>query len=217
MLFCLLGVWQLHRYHEKEALLSRYHSRLHASPRPFVEQIHSADLEFQPVTVEGSYLNALTFLLQNRFYHDQLGFEVLTPFHVLGEKKVLLVDRGWIPRSHPPIEPVKGIQKISGYLKLLDRQTFILGKNILYPNVHPMVIQKIEIKDLEKVTQYSFFSLILRLNPSEPQGFIREWTMTVVPPERHMAYAVQWFLMAIVLCVAYFSFSCERKKEGEQT
>ena len=36
----------------------------------------------------------------------------------------------------------------------------------------------------------------LLLDPGEPDGFVRDWQAPGLPPERHLAYAGQWWLFA---------------------
>jgi cytochrome oxidase assembly protein ShyY1 len=43
---------------------------------------------------------------------------------------------------------------------------------------------------------------ILLLDPVVDSGFVRAWTPNVMPPERHRAYAFQWFsFVAVVLAI----------------
>ncbi len=218
ILCCALGVWQLHRYHFKQDLLATYQKQLNALPQPFLQVVNSKNnLQFRSVVVEGAYLNALTVLLQNRFHADQVGFEVITPLQIQGEKKLLLVNRGWVPKlsnqAAPVIENVHGVQHIKGYIKLVDEHQFILGKNMLNANISPRMMQKIDIDELSRVTQQPFYPFILRLDASSANGFVRDWVINVMPPERHMAYAVQWFFMALVLLLAYLGFCCHKVNE----
>lgn len=206
-LFCLLGTWQLHRYAYKKTLLSTYQERLTAKPT----QLGKDEVgQFQPVSVQGQYLGELTMLVQNKFHNDQLGFEVLTPVKVDGTEKLLLVDRGWVGSIKSSLTPLFQKGKLSGYIKILDEHQFILGKNILQPNASPLVMQKIDIDEISRITQHAFYPFILRLNPTEPNGFARDWVITSVIPQRHLGYAVQWFAMAFVLLIAFFCFCCER-------
>jgi surfeit locus 1 family protein len=219
MVCCILGTWQIYRYHYKKALVFNHEQRLKMLPKPFMLAFGSlTDLQFQPIAADGSYINAMTLLVQNRFHQGQLGYEVLTPLQIKGDKKLLLVDRGWIQKPKdqllPEIDKALGEQHITGYIKLLNEYQFILGKNILEPSKSPLVIQKIDIKELNQITQQVFYPFILRLNASQPNGFIRDWVITSMVPERHMVYAVQWFAMAIVLCIAYFCFCTERVKKS---
>lgn len=217
-LFCWLGVWQLHRYHYKETLLLTHQQRLAATPQPFIPLVNASKeidtLQFQSVTVEGHYRNSLTILIQNQFYHDQIGFEVLTPLEIPGQKKLLLIDRGWVKKPTdqilPSIDDVLGGQKITGYIKLMNEYQFILGQNISDVSAKPIIIQKIDMQELGQVMDQQFYPFILRLNPSQPHGFVRDWIVSTVLPQRHFGYAIQWFLMALVLFIAYICFCCER-------
>lgn len=206
VLFCVLGCWQLKRYHYKKNLLASYQNAFNQSPVQ-LEKIKNPN-KFQHIFVSGEWQNVDTVLLQNRFYHDQLGFEVLTVFKPFDSKKYLLVDRGWVPQIHDDVLAVLNKQKITGYIHFLDEYQFILGKNILQPKARPIIAQKINLVELGQIFGKDFFPFILRLDQTSPNGFAREWTITTVLPERHLGYAVQWFLMACVLLIAsiYFCF-----------
>jgi surfeit locus 1 family protein len=220
LITCSLGIWQLQRYHFKKTLLDTYQARLTSLPKNFLQLKDPAvNLQFQRVKVQGDYLNELTFLQQNRYYHDQMGYDVITPLRIPGQQKLLLVDRGWIPKSYnqimTSIENVNGKQSLVGYIKLLDEYQFILGKNILDPTIKPMLVQKIDVDEISQLMHQSFYPFILRLDASQSHGFIRDWTIATVLPQRHMAYAVQWFALALVLLIAYFGFCCERLESKE--
>lgn len=211
-LFITLGIWQIHRYHYKKNLLNTYQHNLASPPKAFLPLTKTTDsLQFQHVFVTGHYLDSL--LIQNQFHQNQIGFEVLTPLQIPGEKKLLLIDRGWVLKNNPVTAPT-GEQRITGYIKLLNEYRFILGKNILEPNTKPLTMQKIDIDELSHITGESYFPYILRLDPNEPHGFARNWMIVSAPPERHLAYAVQWFLLAIavVILFVYFCFSRERSQ-----
>lgn len=202
-LFCLLGKWQLHRYYYKKTLLSTYEHGLHAAPIPLSHLSNYS--QFQAVSVKGEYLNALTVFLSNRYYQGQYGVEVLTPFKIEGEQKWLLVNRGWIKDNNNQeviLNKVEGPQQITGYIKWVDEYQFILGENVLKQIPH-IIMQKIDLTMLSKLTRHAFYPFILRLNPAQSHGFIRDWTIATVPPQRHLAYAIQWFAMAIVVLIAF--------------
>lgn len=215
ILFCILGSWQLHRYEFKKSLINLSQQGQNALPKPFMLiGTNLKNAQFQPITVTGVFLNELTILLQNRYYKQKPGFEVLTPLQIPGDKKLLLINRGWIEK--PDIQKLataKGEQQMIGHIKLLDEYQFILGKNILEPNKKPMMIQKIDINEITQLTQHAFYPFVLRLDPAAPNGFIREWVISTTQPERHLMYAIQWFLMAGILVIAYLGFSTERVKQ----
>jgi surfeit locus 1 family protein len=212
-----LGKWQLYRYHYKQALLQAYASNQHATPVPAtgINQLTPA-LQFQQVAADGTYENADTVLLTNRPYHEQMGFEVLTPLRIAGEKKMLWIDRGWVAardeQSPPVILPVTTSQQIKGAVKFLDEYQFILGNNLL-ANGPPRQLQKMDIPALAKLTGQTYYPFIVRLDAKAENGFGRDWVISSVQPERHLGYAVQWFAMAIALLIATFCFCCEALPE----
>jgi surfeit locus 1 family protein len=222
IIFCLLSYWQFNRYEYKKSLLAEQHSRLLSSPKPFLTVANLADsqLQFQTVKVQGYYLNHLNILMQNEYYHDQLGYEVLTPLKIKGNDKLLLIDRGWVKAINnltpPKIANISGQQQIAGYIKTLNENKFTLGKNILNPDVYPLVIQKISFAELSQITKQSFYPYILRLNASAPNGFIRDWIISTMSPARHLGYAIQWLLMALALLIAYFCFSSQQVKNDDK-
>ena len=215
VLFGFLGVWQLHRYHFKKELLVSYQQRAHAAPKPFSAATQQA---FQNVSINGRYLNQFTVLMQNQFYHDRLGFEVFTPLQIPGQNKLLLVDRGWVAagknQTPPLLESPQGEQQIKGYIKLLNEYQYILGENLLNPKASPLIVQKIDVSELSRVTGQAYWPFILRLDPSQLHGFTRDWTVSAVLPERHMGYAVQWFALALMMIIAFSCFCFEKIEEN---
>jgi len=190
-----------------------YQQRLHANPVSFSQLDKTQNLQYQKVLLKGQYLDELTIYLQNQYHKDRLGYDVLTPIKIKNDNKLLLVDRGWLPEQiQPTIHEIPRTSRgtlISGYLKSFNEYQFILGKNILN-DTFPLLIQKINFSELEKMTHETFYPYVLRLDSTQPDGFTRDWTVVTVTPERHMGYAIQWFLMAIVLLIAYVCFCCER-------
>ncbi len=215
VLFIFLGSWQIHRYHYKKDLLNSYHQHHETNPKHFRTAVKQVS-DFQHINVEGNYLNELTMLIQNRPYKGKIGFEVLTPLQIPGESKLLLINRGWIPSlegsTAPPIPKIEGKQTLKGYIKFNEHQ-FILGQNIYYPNAKPLIIQKIDYPEISRILGQDFYPFLLRLDPGEPHGFVRDWIISTMPPERHMGYAVQWFVLALMVIIAYIGFCYEYRED----
>jgi surfeit locus 1 family protein len=215
--FCSLSVWQFYRYHDKQRLLKTYEERLQDLPKPFAFLTGNIkDFQFQPVVVEGEWMNTFSVFIQNRIYKGQPGYEVITPIRVMGGQKWLLIDRGWVPKdrdkSLPSLPPISGKLSLLGYIKLVDQHAFILGKNIINAEVKPWVMQKIDIDELQRLTKHEFYPFMLRLDPSESYGFVRDWVISITPPERHFMYAIQWLALAVVVLVGYLCFCTQRVK-----
>ena len=225
LLFIYLGIWQIERYHYKIHLIATYQAAAQAAPVP-IDTVNLTHLPaFQHVTATGVFLNDKTMLLDNQDNNGTQGYDVITPFKVNQSTRILLVDRGWVPltsvgalQTHnlnpnaSILKPILNQQQLRGYIKLPE-YAFILGPNILQPNLKPLVIQRINLKELSAFEHWQLYPFIVRLDQADPHGFLRNWQLFNILPERHMAYAVQWFVMALVLAIAYLMFS--RKKDDE--
>jgi surfeit locus 1 family protein len=221
-LFCALGTWQLHRFEYKKTLLTTYQQRLVSTPKTFLSLANQPpqSLQFQRIMAQGEFVNDLTMFVQNQVYKNQMGVEVLTPVRLPHSKNLLLIDRGWVPAGigqTPPIETVQGPQQITGYIKLLNEYQFILGKNIFDTRQRPIVMQKIDMTELSQLTHQSFYPFILRMDAKEAHGFVRDWAVITLLPQRHLGYAVQWFLLALVTLISFIIFCCERTRESHDS
>ncbi len=215
----LLGFWQLKRYHFKKELLEHYQKVTQLSPIPLKAIQGMKDIRYQPVKIRGHYLNSKSLLLENRFYNDRLGYDVLTPFQVSDTKKIVLVNRGWVPKPagniRPNIKSATETLEITGNIQIPEKYTFILGKNILNAKTYPIEVQKIDIAEFASLMNLPFYPFFLHLNLKDPSGFVREWQPITVMPERHMGYAIQWFLLGLTLLLGYFFLSCKRVNKSK--
>ena len=60
-----------------------------------------------------------------------------------------------------------------------------------------------EIAGLLHEREWTRAANVLLLDPGEPDGYLRQWQAPGFPPMRHLAYAVQWFGLALTLAVIY--------------
>jgi surfeit locus 1 family protein len=75
----------------------------------------------------------------------------------------------------------------------------------------PSVLQVVDTDVLAKKLAQSLFSFQVELDSAEPNGYVRDWqTTTVMLPEQHVAYAIQWFALAATLTVLFFGYSCKK-------
>lgn len=221
IILSLLGVWQLKRYHYKENLLTEYTQALKQPAVPMASLNKKNDIQFQHVKIRGIFLNDRTIFLDNRFNEDRVGYEVITPVLLTKSNKVILVNRGWVPlikksqnpSNLPNINPVFGEQQLTGYIKKIDKHHFILGENILTPNHWPLLIQKINISQIQSILKRPLYPFVIRLDQKSTHGFVRNWQVINVLPQRHLGYAFQWFGLAFVLLITFVIFS--RKKNDE--
>lgn len=97
----LLSWWQWARNMEAQAGIDRVERNYDAAPAAvdsLLPRLDSWSLEDEwlPVEVRGRYLRDKQLLVRNRQLNGQPGWEVLVPFR-LGDGRVFVVDRGWLP------------------------------------------------------------------------------------------------------------------------
>lgn len=211
-----LGFWQLHRAYLKHYLAADYEARSHLKPLSMIPTKVNPTLQFYPVLLKGKYDNKHQFLLDNRIYHHQVGYEVLTPLQLTDYHILILVNRGWIPQgesrhSLPILKPITGLQFIRGRLKIPSQKELVLNKMEENPGQWPRVVQKIDLSSLKDALGKPLSPYIVLLAPKTPNGFIREWKLTTLSPTQHIAYAIQWFTFALLLLVIYIVVNVRKK------
>lgn len=218
-----LGFWQLQREDEKLALQAQYEARQSAAPRPIGQVDGQQDLRYMPVRATGHFDNERIFLLDNRIHEGRPGYEVVQPFHTTGSE-LLLVNRGWVEQAQyrselPAIEPVSGQVSIRATVYVPFGEAFTLGDSMSQSSGWPRRIQTLEpeamIAQLEGEQQDAAFPYSLRLQPGSPGALQENWPPVNTSPEKHQAYAVQWFSMAVVLAGLYLYVSTRREEDEE--
>lgn len=211
-LFISLGIWQMHRAGEKKQLLAIYAMRAKGAPVPF-EQLTKAALngvpiQYRRVRVGGHFAKRRYFLLDHQYVNHRLGYHVLTPLKVAAGKYWLLVDRGWVPgapdrRVRPEIKMIKGRVELEGTLYKPLKPAFRLGALTDGSKSWPKVIQNLDFKALQELWGEPIYPFVLRLSPTSPYGFVRQWQIVAMSPARHWGYALQWFSFACALLIIY--------------
>ncbi|MCK9396410.1 MAG: SURF1 family protein [Methylobacter sp.] len=213
-----LGMWQLDRSEQKRVLLKQQEQAvateiLHLSAG--IEN-NAGILRYRQVEVTGRYDVAHQFLIDNQISGGKAGYFVLTPFVLTGETKAVLVNRGWIPLNHD--------RSALPDLQISQAQAIITGRINHFPSVGiklagaetptegwPSVVQVVDSHVLAKKLGYSLFPFQIELAKELPDGFKREWqASTVMQPEQHTAYAIQWFALALTLTILFIWYSFKK-------
>ena len=208
-LLLFLGSWQLDRAAEKQALFDAF-----AAGGPAVAVgAESTGLEelrrYAPVEATGRYLAQQQFLLDNMVAGGQAGYRVWTPL-LVGEERVLLVDRGWVPRDFgatqtPDVGVDTGSRTVTGLLDRLPRPGIELDTNMV--GGWPKVVQFPTRDELAEALGRTVIPGVLLLDAAEPDGYLRDWRASDFGPERHLGYAFQWFALAVTLVILYLAWS----------
>ncbi len=213
-----LGVWQLNRAEEKRALLQLQAQGRSAEVLSLKATMPDKPeaLLYKPVQAIGQYDNNHQYLLDNQVNKGRAGYFVLTPFRLKNENKAVLVNRGWLPlgknRSDLPDINVDTKEiTVKGRINRFPSVGLKLAGAEIPSNNWPALVQVIDVKVLANQLNYPLFSFQVELDRQSANGFTREWqAVTSMTPEKHVGYAVQWFLLAITLTVLFFKYGFKK-------
>ena len=216
VLLISLGFWQLDRADEKKAIEGQIASANFGD----VELVTSAeflkDKEYYHVRLQGSYVGDKQFIYDNQIVDQISGYYVLTPFILKGASKAVLINRGFIPWSGRR-DKLADID-IGEKLTEVKVQVSIPIKRIELKvsettGGFPVLIQALDLDEMSSIASLDFASVVGLLNPESENGFVRQWEPYTGSIERHIGYAIQWFLMAFVLAFIGIRLAIKQRKK----
>ena len=224
VLLCSLGFWQVKRSGEKTAFLQQQQLALEApvqdlNLQPIKETTNFETIRYQKVTIAGRYDDAHQFLVDNQVMDGKPGYFVLTPFLVNQEKRAVLVNRGWVPlggdRNVLPSIGVKAtVLLINGRLNHFPAVGVKLKNAEVPTEGWPSVVQIVSADVLAHKLGYELYGFQIELDAKAPEGYRRDWKVNpTISPEKHLAYAVQWFGLALTLTALFFWFNGRKQSE----
>jgi surfeit locus 1 family protein len=209
LLFIQLGRWQWHRAEYKRALAAAFVSdagRITAlGSRPLTELPRYARVQ-----VEGLYDPGHQFLLDNMTRDGRVGYEVLTPL-TLADGRALLVNRGWLPlpaegRARLPDVSFVALPDVIATGKIDELPVTGLAMGRAPPDGGTNWPKRTSFPDsaqLGAALGRPIEARQLLLDADQPQGYRRDWKpgSAGFGPERHLAYAIQWWGLAALTMV----------------
>ncbi|MDI5933090.1 SURF1 family protein [Halomonas kalidii] len=181
----MLGVWQWERAAEKRDHLAR----LETAPQQMAPRDRPP--EGARVTLSGEYLPDQTLFLDNRTLDVRLGVAVLTPLRG-DDGRLWLVQRGFLAtgttRDTPSVTTPGGPVTLEG-----DWQPAGDGGPLFGPNREGRRLQQIDLAAWSLDFAHDGW-LHLASGPGQLDSW---WTPSVIPPARHLGYAVQWWGLAL--------------------
>lgn len=221
LLLCSLGVWQLGRAEQKKQLLLRQQTAIDSGVINLNQQTmdDTAALRYRKAKLTGHYDIAHQFLLDNRIVDGKTGYFVLTPFRVDGQQAAILINRGWLPlgddrNQMPDLTMQTEPTEIAGRINQFPSVGLVLKGAEIPTENWPSVVQVVDSKVLSQKLGYEIAAFQIELEPSAAGGYTREWKINVpIPPEKHLAYAVQWFGLALTLTALFIWISIKNRSE----
>lgn len=214
-----LGVWQLDRAAQKQALQAAVDSRRDAPSLPAAELARdpeaAAAQHHRRTVLEGQWREAQTVWLDNRQMQGRPGFFVVTPL-VLADGSAVLVQRGWQPRdaqdrtrvAQPPT--AAGTVRVAGRIAPPPARLFEFETSSGGP-----IRQNLDMPAFARETGLLLrpLSLMQLDEPGQaPDGLLRDWPVPAAGVHKHHGYAFQWFSLSALSIILYVWFQIIRPR-----
>ena len=220
-----LSIWQWDRLAERRDVNAAIEARADlptddvsvvVPPELSLDEVE--DLAFRRVSATGVYDEDHQMLVANRTYDGLAGWWVATPLR-LDDGRVLVVNRGWVPREVAPegpwdeFAPVEGTVQVVG---LLERSQTGGGG----PTDDPSTLPRLDLDVVGERVDGEVVPLWLRLEDQQPP---RAGNLPFVlrPPETddgpHLSYAIQWLVFAGLTLAVYVVLVVRAARRGDDT
>lgn len=211
-----LGMWQLDRAAQKEALQARIEAQgtlsvLDASGLRVADA--DDDLVHRMVQARGDWVADQTVFLDNRQMNGRPGFFVVTPLRLALSQDVVLVQRGWVPRNFedrtrlPAVNTPEGSVLVQGRMALPPSRLYEMGA----PQTGT-IRQNLDLAAFRAQTGLPLLPLsIQQTEGSAEDGLSRNWPQINAGVDKHHGYAFQWFGLSALIAGLYVWFQLVKR------
>jgi surfeit locus 1 family protein len=200
-----LGTWQVRRLHWKLGLLAQIARAEAAPPVPLVAEPDP----YTKVQVTGRLRDDLAVLygaeVRDLPKGPALGAQLIEPLEREGHDTIL-VDRGWVPGSHPnAVAQPDGPVTIEGFIQpgakpgLFSATDDAVGRRF-YTLDPAAIATAVGLKHVAPFT-------LIATGPAPPGGYPDPARHLPRPPNNHLSYAITWYGLAIALVAVFVLWS----------
>lgn len=215
-----LGLWQLDRAQQKQALQARMDERSRLPAWQGADLLGAPDASagiHRPVLLRGTWVPGATVFLDNRQMKGRPGFYVVTPLQLEGTQRAVLVQRGWAPRDFtdrsrlPVVDTPSGVVTVEGRLAPPPGQLFQFGEAGQGP-----IRQNIKLDAFATETGLALSPVSVVQTTGGADGLLRDWPVVTQGVDKHHGYAFQWFGLCALAGFLYvwFQFIVPRRKRS---
>lgn len=207
-----LGLWQLGRAHQKEALAQAVTTRQQQAPLSQAEFLAARrhTMLYRPVVLRGRWVAEHTVFLDNRQMGGKVGFYVATPLRLAGSDAVVLVQRGWAPRNFVRRDQLPAVDTPAGEVELHGRIAPPPAKLLQFGAAGTGPIrQNLDLSPFAAETRLALLQdvSVQQTGPAS-QGLQRDWPEAAAGrgPETNYGYAFQWWALCGLIAILYVWF-----------
>ena len=201
-----LGLWQLRRLDQRRDTNAAVEARYDEPARPLDSVLTPGadpdDLQWLPVTAVGIYRPEETVHIVNRSQNGVAGDNIVVPLD-LGDGRVLLVNRGFLPMGEDTPPAPTGTVEVTGRLRPSQERHFAQLSDPAEGTLTDA--QRLDIPRLEEQIDGDVVDMYIdafQSNPADSPAL-----QPVVKPELgegpHLSYAVQWFIFTVCAAVGW--------------
>lgn len=223
VLVCVgLGFWQLERGEKKQQQLNAI-AQLQTHGVMSWSQLIALPVSWNKtgilVELQGKMIPDTFWLLDNQVYQGKVGYDLLVLFKPRNETRVILVNLGWVkaPITRdilPKITLPKGEVIIKAQIKQDNLEAFTLQSEA-QSHIFSSRIQSIDLAKLATQSAQPLVEFIAYRQGSGDNIAIPHYKAVVMSPQKHKAYAVQWFLIACA-CIVIAFFAGKKRIKNEK-
>jgi len=201
-----LGVWQLRRHTERQALNATRAAAL-ALPTVDLDTVGTPVAPWRRVRLSGRYDETRQIVIVNRALDGQPGVVVVTPL-VLEAGGAVLVERGWAPAPDAATVDLTGLTEpgpvtLAGVVKPAGKSAHrVVG------TLWPLRMVGISPSDVASRYPYPLHPSVVQALPGADQPAVpRRLEAPRATPGPHIGYAIQWFGFAVIFTVGFAAYA----------
>ena len=205
-----LGQWQLRRAAQKQNLqlaIEAQSNQFILKAQDLALEKNSLDVVHRRATLKGLWRAEHTVFLDNRQMNGKPGFIAITPLVLDGTGQIILVQRGWAPRSFTSRAALPAIETPSGPVTVRGRIAPPPSKLYEFKGADSgRIRQNIDVAAFSREIALPLMPVsMVQLGPAN-EGLLRDWAAPNVGIDKHYGYAFQWFGLCALVVGLYIWF-----------
>lgn len=199
-----LGLWQLRRAAQKQALMFAIEAQSNQSILKAADLAtfkNPQDAVHRQATLKGVWRAEHTVFLDNRQMNGKTGLLAVTPLVLDGTGQIILVQRGWAQRNFADRTALPTIQTPTGAVTVRGRIAPPPSKLYEFKGIDAgRIRQNIDVALFSNEIALPLTAVSMVQTGPANEGLLRDWAAPNVGIDKHYGYAFQWFgLCALVV------------------
>jgi surfeit locus 1 family protein len=212
-----LGLWQLSRADQKQAMQARMDQQSVLPPLgndalATTKVDASADLLHRRIRLQGRWLGEHTVFLDNRQMAGKPGFYVLTPLQLIPSGLTVVIQRGWVQRNFSDRNALPAVPAPGGEVQIEGRIAPAPGKLYEFDGTQQGKIrQNLDLARFKAEVGLPLAALTVTQSGPPADGLLRDWPAIDYGVEKHLGYAFQWFALCALITGLFVWFQVIRR------